>query len=382
MEITTIQTYLVPLARRKNWLLVKLQTKEGISGWGEAYTQLDRELAVAQYVEQLSRYSVGRSAFNIKHFTQTAYDDFLWRRGTLDAYCALSAIEQAMWDAVGKAMNQPVYNLLGGPCRSKIRLYANGWFWGAESPSDFARAAEATVREGFSALKVYPFSGPTRSLVSKDQIKRALEIMRAVRTAIGPEVDLLVDLRRRLAPIVAMQFVQLIEEFDPYWIEEPCPYEDLSALARIRASTSIPIATGESFLAKRGFRPVFEKRAADIVMPDVASVGGILEAKEIAAMAEPQLVAVAPHNYNSTTVALAATVHASAVMPNYLIAEYFLPFADDGRKISKQLEPLSGYITLPEEPGLGIQMNEAALATYSYKQFPKREIPIPSAEGP
>ncbi len=181
----------------------------------------------------------------------------------------------------------------------------------------------------------------------------------------------------------AISLARRYEEFEPYYYEEPCMWENVEALAEIKARVSLPIVTGEAIYAKAGFRPIFQAGAADIINPDVASCGGILELKEIAAMAEPHYVAVSPHNYNSTTVALAATVQASALMPNFVITEYFLPFVELGREICPgMLEPVNGYIDLPTAPGLGVDLDEEALARHPGKQFPLRALRFPKDEGP
>jgi galactonate dehydratase len=311
-----------------------------------------------------------------------AYDDYAQRRGSLELYCAVSGIEQALWDIVGKAVQQPVYKLLGGACRSRIRIYANGWYWGAKTPDDYARCAEETVDSGFTAMKFDPLIGPWRTYVTREEIKQAVERVKAVREAVGSSVELLIEVHRRLAPIYAVQLAHAIEPFEPYWFEEPCPAENVDALAEIKSQTRIPVVTGETLCTKADFMPVLHKRAADILNPDVCSVGGILELKEIAAMAEPHYVAVAPHNYNSTVLGLAATVQVSATMPNFVFAEYFVPFAEIGRQVATQLEPQNGYICLPEMPGLGVEIDEEALARYPYRQFDKRGIRMPENEGP
>jgi galactonate dehydratase len=168
-----------------------------------------------------------------------------------------------------------------------------------------------------------------------------------------------------------------------YWMEESCQAEFPDELAQIRREIGIPVVIGEATYTKTGFRPLLEKRAADILNPDVACVGGILELKEIAAMAEPFLVAISPHNYNSTLVALASTVHASAVMPNFIITEYFLPFVEFCDQISQsQLKPKNGYIDLPTAPGLGIDVDEEALKKYPGKVYPLRKLRTPAEEGP
>jgi galactonate dehydratase len=382
MRITTVHPYLIHPGWGKNWLFVKVRTDEGIEGWGECYTQADRDRTIAAHVEELGRYLTGRSPFNIKHFTQMAYDDYGARRGSMELYCAVSGIEQALWDIVGKASGQPVYNLLGGACRDRIRLYANGWSSGAASPDDLARRAEEVVEAGFTAMKFDPFAMPWRSYVGRDDIERAAERVRVVRETVGPGVDLLIEVHRRLAPMWAVRLAHAIEVYNPYWFEEPCPAENLDALAEIRSQTKIPVVTGEALYTKGAFRPVLEKRAADILNPDVCNVGGILELREIAAMAEPYYVAMSPHNYNSTVLGLAATVHASATMPNFIITEYFVGFAEVGRRISNQLEPEEGYISLPEGPGLGIEISEEALTELAYRRFERRDIRLPQDEGP
>ena len=380
MKINAVKTFLVNESSRKNYLFIKVETDEDICGWGEAFAYFDNDTALVQEVEQLSRYLIGRSPFNIKHFTQIAYNDYSARRGTMGMFCALSGIEQAMWDIVGKAVKQPIYNLLGGACRPRVRLYANGWFYGAKSLGDYARAAERVLKQGFTALKFYPFQkgaafGALRSFVPKEHIDRAVQIVKAVREAVGPETDMMIDIGRRLAPVSAIQLAARLEEFRPYWFEEPCDVQDLDGLLEIRNRTKLPIVTGETLCGKAQFRPILEKRAADIINPDVTVTGGILELKEIGAMAEPYHVAVAPHNFNSTILGLAANIQAVATMPNFTILEYFVPFAETGRKLGTQLEPQGGYIPLPDGPGLGVEIDERALADFPYKQFDKRSFP-------
>jgi galactonate dehydratase len=239
------------------------------------------------------------------------------------------------------------------------------------------------VEQGFTALKLDPLPRPWRTFIAKEHERHAVKVIEATRRAVGPKIDILLDLHRRLAPMHAISLAKRLEEFEPYWLEEPCQAENLEAIAEVRARTKIPVVTGENIFAKDGFRPVFERRAADIINPDVANCGGILELKEIAAMAEPYLVAVSPHNYNSTVLALAATVHACACMPNFIITEYFLPYVELGREICRNpLEPEHGYITLPTTPGLGLEINEAALARHPFRQFPMRNLATPRDEGP
>ena len=374
LNITAVKTHLVHPGVGKNWLFVKVETDEGIHGWGECYTQADRDQGIEIQAQQLAKYLVGRSAFNIKHFTFMAYHDFASKRGSMDFYSAVSGIEQALWDIVGKALNTPVYNLLGGPCRDKIRVYANGWSGGPLKQK--LERAKQLVTSGFTAMKFDPFPGRWRTHISRDDERTAIETVGALRDAVGPDVELLVEVHRRLAPVHAIRVAREIEQYRPFWYEEPVSSRNVDALAEVRQATRLPIVTGEELYTKAEFREVFEKKAADILNPDVGNCGGILELKEIAAMAEPHMVTMSPHNYNSTTVALAATVHACAVMSNFLITEYFVNFTERGDEISiNPIKAENGYIQLPTGPGLGIDLDEAALARYPYEPFPKRNLP-------
>jgi galactonate dehydratase len=382
MQVSNVETFCVQsgghkagMTGQKVWVFVKVITDEGVHGWGEAYTQLDRYTNIEQNVHEMARYLVGRSPFNIKHFTTMIYDDFAGRRGSMDLYCALSGLEQALWDILGKKLDTPVYNLLGGACRPKIRVYANGWYGDATTPEEYADLAVKTVKRGFSALKFDPFPGPWRLYITRKDEEKAVDVVRAVRDAVGPDVDLLIEVHRRLSPMHAIRVAHSITQYKPYWYEEPVPVENVKALAEVRANIDVPVVTGEAIYTKRGFREIFEQRAADIINPDVCNCGGILELKEIAAMAEPHYVAVSPHNYNSTTVGLAATVQVSACIPNFIITEYFVNFENMGKQIT--VEPIKiekGYIKLHEKPGLGIELKEEFLIEHKAIQQKKRNL--------
>ena len=383
MQITDIKTFLVHPGKAKNLCFVKIETDEGIYGWGECYTQSDRDVQITAHVDQLKRYLIGRDPTNIKHFTQMAFDDFAGRRGSMDYYCAISGLEHAMWDIAGKAYGAPVHKLIGGACRDKIRVYANGWSGGNPTPDSLAERASEVIEAGFTALKFDPIPGRWRTYVSKDVEDAAVENVRAVREAVGPDVDILVEMHRRLAPMHAVRIAHEIEQYRPFWFEEPILAENIPALASVRQKINIPVVTGEELYTKFEFREVFERQAADILNPDVCNVGGILELKEIAAMAEPYFVVISPHNFNSTTVGLAATIQVSAAIPNFLITEYFVNLEELGRDIAKKpFEVKDGYIQIPDAPGLGIDLDEERLAAYPYKPFPPRSPAQIWDEGP
>ena len=383
MQITDIKTFLVHPGKAKNLCFVKIETDEGIYGWGECYTQSDRDVQITAHVDQLRRYLIGRDPTNIKHFTQMAFDDFAGRRGAMDYYCAISGLEHAMWDIAGKAYGAPVHKLIGGACRDKIRVYANGWSGGNPTPDSLAERASEVIEAGFTALKFDPIPGRWRTYVSKDVERAAVENVRAVRESVGPDVDILVEMHRRLAPMHAVRIAHEIEQYRPFWFEEPILAENIPALASVRQKINIPVVTGEELYTKFEFREVFERQAADILNPDVCNVGGILELKEIAAMAEPYFVVISPHNFNSTTVGLAATIQVSAAIPNFLITEYFVNLEELGRDIAKKpFEVKDGYIQIPDAPGLGIDLDEERLAAYPYKPFPPRSPAQIWDEGP
>jgi galactonate dehydratase len=382
MKVTDVRTFLVDPGTSQNWLFVKVETDEGIVGWGECYTQADRDLAIQLHVQAMRRYLIGRDPFNIKHFTDVMYRDFASKRGSMDLFSAISGIEQALWDVVGKFLMTPVYNLLGGACRDQVRVYANGWARG-KGPSEVAERAVEVVERGFSALKFDPFPGPWQPFISRQDELAAVANVRAVRDAVGPDVEILVEVHRRLAPMHAIRVARMIEEYRPFWYEEPCAPENLEALAEVRRGINIPVVTGEALYAKAGFREVFERRAADILNPDICNCGGILELKEIAAMAEPYLVAMSPHNYNSMSMGLAASVQLCAAIPNFLILEYFVNFEKPSAEIAPNaLKPVNGYIPIPTGPGLGVELDEEALSRKSYREYPIRAIRQFSNEGP
>lgn len=380
MKVTDVKTFLVHPAAGKNWLFVKVETDEGIYGWGEAYTQADRDRSIEITIQQLRRYLIGRSPFDIKHFTYMAYTDFATRRGSMEFYCALSGIEHALWDIVGKATGQPVYNLLGGAVRSQIRVYANGW--GGGTLEKLTQSAKDVVARGFSALKFDPFPNPWRAYISRNEEDIAVERVAAVREAVGPDVEILVEVHRRLAPMHAVRVARRMEPYRPFWYEEPVSARDLAGLAEVRREINLPVVTGEELYTKAEFRDVFEQRAADIINPDVCNCGGILELREIAAMAEVYHVSVSPHNYNSTTLGLAATVHAAAGMPNFLITEYFVNFEETSKRIANPLVPVNGMIALPTSPGLGVEIDEDALNHFAFQEFPLRKLRRPEDESP
>ncbi len=249
------------------------------------------------------------------------------------------------------------------------------------TPEQAADQAVAVVKKGFTALKFDPFPGPWRTHISRKDEEAAVAKVQAVREAVGPDVEILVEVHRRLAPLHAIRVAREMEPYAPFWYEEPVSVRDLNGLVQAKQNINLPVVTGEEIYTKAEFQEVLERRAADIINPDVCNCGGILELREIAAMAEPVHIAVAPHNYNSTTLGLAATLHAVAGMPNFLITEYFVNFEAMGNELA--LTPFkveNSTIELPTAPGLGIDLDEAALARHPYREFPTRKLRHPADE--
>ena len=382
MKITEVECLPVHPGWRKNFVFVRVATDSGHVGWGEAYSQYDRDRPIAAQAEELGRYLVGRDPFRIRHFLQVAFDDYAQRRPSLEYWCAISGLEQALWDVVGKALDQPVHRLLGGAVRDRIRVYANGWSYKMERPDDFARAATEVVRKGFSALKFDPLPRPWRTYVPKAHVRHATAVVRAIRDAVGPDVDLLLDIHRRLAPMHAIDLAHALAPFEPYWFEEPCQVDNLEALAEVRRASRIPVVSGEALYGRADFRRLLQARAVDIINPDVSNCGGILELTYIAAAAEADMVAVSPHNYNSTTLALSATVQAAACMPNFTLTEYFLPYEPFGTVVCRNpLVPVNGYITLPDVPGLGLDVIEDAVRARPWQPYPARTFRVNENDG-
>lgn len=375
MKIERIETFLFHPRSGKNLLFVRIETDTGLHGWGEAYVGVKKEKIVQKYVEAIAPYLVGRSAFTIRHMAQVMFDDFAIRRTSVDFLCAWSAIEIALWDLVGKAAGQPVYNLLGGPCREQVRIYANGWWYGVTNIEQTVEKALQVKAMGFTALKWDPFPGPWRTFISRAEEDYAVENVRAVREALGPDVDLLIDAHRRVAPHHAARVARRLEEFDIFCYEEPCLSDNIDLVAEVRHAISTPVVTGETLYTKEQFAQVFEKRAADILNPDVCAVGGILQMLDIAAMAQPHAVAISPHNYNSPIVGLAATVHLSALIPNFLIAECFINLSEACAEIAAPgLSMNAGWVDLPTAPGLGVDIDVEALRRRPYQDFPHKDM--------
>lgn len=383
MKIQSITPYLFNPRSGKNLLLVRVDTDCGLHGWGECYTSLRKERVVETFVQCMAPYLLGRNVHDIRHHWRILFEDLAIKRGSIDLSCAWSGIEIALWDIIGKQAGLPLYKLLGGRQREQVRVYANGWTQGAHTIEQIALAAQRVVAQGFDALKWDPFTGPWRTVASKQDLTQAIACVRAVREAVGPDVDLLIDAHRRVAPQQSVEFAKRIEGFGIHQYEDPNLADNIDLVAQTRHKLDIPVVCGETFYSKEQFAGLLEARAADIINPDVCGCGGILASMELAAMAEPYAVGFSPHNHNSTVVGLAATAHVSLAVSNFVITEYFVNFSEECNALA--VEPLrvkNGYLSVPETPGLGVDINIDELRKWPYQDLAKGTFRLPEDEFP
>ncbi|MEU5880108.1 mandelate racemase/muconate lactonizing enzyme family protein [Spirillospora sp. NPDC047279] len=362
MRITKIGTHVVGTPWR-NLTLVTVHTDEGLTGVGEARMLGHTDALLGYLAEAESRHIAGSDPFDIEDLVQRMkYGDF-GRAGEI-VMSGIACVETACWDIVGKALGQPVWRLLGGKVRDRVKAYANGWYTVDRTPEEFHAAATRVVERGYHALKLDPF-GHGRLELDHAETMRSIGLVEAVRDAIGPERELLVEMHGRFSPATAIRVAGLLEPFAPSWIEEPCPPENLKALAKVSRHTVLPIATGERIHDRIEFRELFESQAADIIQPDVGHIGGISEARKLAATAETHYVLVAPHNVGGP-VLTAATLQLGVSVPNFKILEHFNDFADAPVKsIVRGLpEVVDGHFAIPEGPGLGIELDHDALVDF------------------
>ncbi len=370
MKIIGYKTFLVD-AHRTNFIFVKLMTDAGHEGLGEATVEWN-EKAVVAALEELGEFLIGKDPFATDYLVSTMHRNSYWRTGVM-LRSALSGMEAALLDIKGKALGVPVYELLGGKHRDVVPCYGNGWFSGAKTAEDFARKATEAVRMGFRGLKWDPF-GAAYLEMDRPARNRTIEIVEAVRAAVGPDIDLMIEVHGRLNVPTAIAMARALAKFEPRWFEEPVPPESIDALADVRANSPIAIATGERYFEPERFMELIYKRAVDILQPDVGHVGGMLEAQKIAAMAHARFLPVAPHNptgpvMNAMTLQLAATI------PNFCILETIAVDVPWRREIVREsLEFSNSEIRIPNQPGLGLELNEEACRRHPFVRHPIRQF--------
>lgn len=362
-------TKLTPLVLGTPWrdlLFVKVETDEGLIGVGETRPLNRTETVLAYLAEAAPRYVLGHDPFEVERLTQTMFRGDFGRAGEV-VMTGIAVVEMACWDIIGKALNQPVYRLLGGAVRERIKAYANGWYTVERTPEEFYTAAQAAVAKGYRALKFDPFGAGFYELDHAEK-HRVIELVEAVRDAVGTEIEILIEMHGRFNPATAIEMAKELSRFQPGWYEEPVPPENLKALKKVAeaiASLGVPVATGERLHTFYEYRELFELQTADIIQPDISHFGGLLNTKKLAAWAEAYYVLIAPHNVGGP-VSTAAALHLAACTPNFKIQEHFNDFADSYvLDAAPGLPRVSeGYFSLPQGPGLGVILNEEVISAH------------------
>lgn len=353
MRITRLET----LHLRPRWLVVRVHTDDGLIGLGEA-TLEGRSLVVETTLQEMSRWLIGQDPRRIEHIWQHLFRGGFYRAGPV-LCSALSGVDQALWDILGQHLNAPVYQLLGGAVRERIRLY--GWVNVSTTGDYIIEAARLAAERHFTAFKC-TITDAMRPLESRAQIAAAAERFRALRQKLGDAIDIAVDLHGRCTPAVSRQIAAALEADHPLFLEEPVLGDDPGALRDLAASTCVPLATGERLYTRWQFQDLIAQRAVAVIQPDVSHAGGISELRRLAAAAEAREIAFAPH-CPLGPVALAASLHLAAATPNFLCQEHVTL---GETLLTEPFQVQGGYADLPKGPGLGIALDEAKVAAQRF----------------
>ena len=348
----------------RNLTIVKVETDDGLVGVGECRA-LNRTDGVLGYLSEAApRYILGEDPFNVEALVARMFREDFGRAGEI-TQTVTALLEVACWDIIGKALDQPVYKLLGGAVRHQIKGYANGWYTGERTPDEFHAAAKRVLDKGYKALKFDPFGAGFYEMERAEK-NYVIGLVEAVRDAVGPDVEILIEMHGRFNPVTAVEFARELAPFKPSWLEEPVPPENIAAQKKAAdaiAPLGIPVATGERLHTMYEYRELFELQACDIIQPDITHFGGILNTKKLAAWAEAYYMLIAPHNVGGP-ISTAAALHLAACTPNFKIQEHFNDFAEayvkDAAPGNPEIE--DGYFALPSGPGLGVTLDEDVVA--------------------
>ncbi len=341
VKITKLETLLI----KPRWLFLKIHTDAGITGLGEPLLE-GRALTVKTAIQEVEPYLLGKDPRHVVHHWQAIYRHAFYRGGPI-LTSALSGIDQALWDIKGKLLNVPVYELLGGPTRDRVRIYGR-----ASTPDDIKKRKA----EGYTVIKTgLAHQHPANIVENPKFIKHAVDSFAALRDAAGPDMDIGIDFHGNISPQTAKIVIKELERFQPMFIEEPCQAQNVDTMAEIAHGTHLPIATGERIFTKWGFRELLEKKAASILQPDLCHAGGITEGRIIAGMAEAYYVPIAPHNPMGP-ISLASGLHLAASVPNFLVQEQ-VSLGEGYLKKPFKLQK-DGTVMVPDGPGLGIELDD------------------------
>lgn len=365
MKITNIDTHIVGNPW-KNWVFVTVETDEGITGVGEGTVNVFAR-TTEEAVRDLAPHVLGMDPFQTELIGQKLVRDVYSEGGQVHR-SAVCAIEVACWDIIGKALNQPIYNLLGGRCHERVRAYANGWYRGDRTPETFHRQAKEVVAAGYTALKFDPFGSEWR-IMDLYQEDLSLEIIAAVRDAVGPTVDVLVEGHSRFSPAVALKLAQRMAPFRPTWFEEPIHHQNAAAMAEVAKRSPVPIATGESLTSQYQFAELLAYNAVSILQPEIHHLGGLMPAKKVCGMVEAFYGVVAPHNAQGP-ISTAMCLQLAACTPNFFIQEIFDDYNVPWERnlVDHPAQVQDGCIAIPDRPGLGVTLDLAECARHPYER--------------
>jgi galactonate dehydratase len=361
MKIVKVEVFLTAAVWR-NFLFVKLTTDNGIVGWGDGTLEW-KEWPVRELIlDYAKRYVIGHNPFDIEDLWFKLYQ-IEHNTGPI-MFAAMAGIETAMWDIVGKAVGQPVYNLIGGRVRNRLKVYANGWYAYEGDLGKLAARAQEVVSRGYQAMKFDPFGPGGRELTSA-QLRQACLVVDTVRKALGDDIDLLLEFHGRFSPIMALEAIRAMVPYRPGWCEEPIPAHNHESMAQVVAASPLRVATGEHTYSRFGFLDLLARKGAHVIQPDLVYSGGLMETKKIAAIAETHYVSVAPHNCRGPLGTVIA-MHLCANIPNFDILETFedydVPWRCDLTPGTPRVK--NGYYDLPTGPGWGVEVDEALIAAH------------------
>ena len=376
MKITAVKT-LVCNARMRNWVFVKVETDQaGLYGWGEATLEWHTR-GVTGAIEDLSTLIVGEDPRRVEHLWQMMFRQHFWHGSGIVRSTAISGIDIALWDIAGKILGVPCHRLWGGRVREYVRLYCHlgggrmedFYETAAADASRFADLARQAVARGFTAFKsmAVPATAPIEGLAP---VRAAVKAVESMRDAVGPDVDIMVDCHARPSPAMGLQFAKALEPFGLYFLEEPCWPENISALAQINAAVSTPIATGERLTHLSQFRDLFAVRGCEVAQPDITHCGGLTAARKIGALAEAYRIALAPHNPQGP-VSTAAAFEFGFAQPDFVICETVdsdVGWRHEVVADSHPLDKTNRTVRITEQPGLGVELNEKAIAQHPFEQ--------------
>jgi galactonate dehydratase len=363
-KIVDIRTTVVGTPWRE-LAFVELVTDGGLVGVGEVRIVNKTDTLVACIQELGPRYVMGMDPFDVERLAWNVQRAEYGRPGEI-TQSALSAFDVACWDLMGQILGVPLWRLLGGRFRDRVPAYANGWYQTERDPQAIARLARGVVKRGYRGLKLDPFGAASAELSASER-RKVVAIVAAVREAVGPDVQIMVEMHGRFSPGIAAQVAALLEPFDPEWIEEPVPPENAASLARVRAATRLTIATGERAHTMEDIRPFLEQGNVDVVQVDLTHFGGFLPMKRLAGWADAYYLLLAPHNVCGP-VGTMANLHFAIATPNYKVLEHFNDFADswvqDLVDAPPRIDPADGCFTRPDRPGLGLKLNHEVCAKH------------------